>query len=63
MGFNVIATDYEFPVKLVARRDPSAHIHAAYLNVRLLGQKNAKTPQEYVYEFDTELAGYEGQKQ
>lgn len=54
MGFNVIATDYEYPVKIFSRRDKTSHIIPAYMNVRLFGEKTGKTPLEYHYEYDGE---------
>jgi hypothetical protein len=57
MGFNVIATDYEFPVRLKAREKRGCQLYAAYLNSRLFGRKTAKTPEEYIYEYDVTPAG------
>jgi SAM-dependent methyltransferase len=57
MGFEVVATDYDFPVRLFARRFPDAEYMPAYLNTTLWGVKRAPTPSEYRYEFDpSELA-------
>jgi SAM-dependent methyltransferase len=52
MGFNVIATGYEFPVKLYSREVPASRDLPAYLNVVLYGEKTAPTPREYIYEYD-----------
>jgi hypothetical protein len=52
MGFDVIATDYEFPVKLYSDRERGVTEMLSYLNVRLYGEKTAATPQEYIYEYD-----------
>ena len=52
MGFRVIATDYEFPVRLYSSRDPQTHKLPAFLNVRLFGEKVGKTPDEYIFEYD-----------
>jgi hypothetical protein len=52
MGFEILATDYEFPAQIVAERDPAAREHPAFLNVRLVGRKHAPTPLQYVYELD-----------
>jgi SAM-dependent methyltransferase len=52
MGFKVIATDYEYPVKIYSRRDKTSHIIPAFMNVRLLGEKIGRTPSEYIYVFD-----------
>lgn len=54
MGFEVLATDYEFPVRLFSPEIMLMYRHKAYLNVRLLGRKTGKTPDEYIYEFDTD---------
>jgi len=53
MGFDVLATDYEFPVRLFSPENNLLHFFKAYMNVRLLGEKKSKTPEEYIYEFDT----------
>src|SRR5215203_4308520 len=50
MGFRVIATDYEFPARIYSRRAADQHLHAAWLNSLLLGEKVARTPDEFVYE-------------
>jgi SAM-dependent methyltransferase len=50
MGFEVVATDYDFPVRLFARRDPTAHRMPAFLNTTLWGEKRAPTPDDYRYE-------------
>jgi SAM-dependent methyltransferase len=52
MGFRVIATDFEFPARIYARREPLICLCPAFLNVRLVGQKIGKTPDEYVFEYD-----------
>lgn len=54
MGFDVIATDYEFPATIESPEDKRMRVAAAYLNVRLLGQKTDRTPDEFVYEFTYE---------
>lgn len=53
MGFEVLATDYEFPAEVHALEAPSLRHLPAYLNVRLLGVKRAPTPAAYHYELDT----------
>jgi SAM-dependent methyltransferase len=53
MGFKVIATDYEFPVKLYSPAEPGVTSMRSYLNVRLYGEKLASTPSEYIYELQT----------
>lgn len=50
MGFEVVATNHDFPARVYARRDRSSHRHAAFLNTTLWGEKRAPTPAEYVYE-------------
>ena len=50
MGFEVIATDYEFPVRHYTARDAWLYRGEAYLNVRLLGKKTSSTPADYIYE-------------
>jgi SAM-dependent methyltransferase len=50
MGFEVIATNHDFPARVYAWRDPNSHLVAAYLNTTLWGEKRAPTPDEYVYE-------------
>lgn len=55
MGFRVIAADYEFPVRLHAAADPEVRYFPAYLNSRLFGEKIAKTPDEYIFEYDVDL--------
>lgn len=56
MGFEVIATDYEFPVRLKASESYDVRFMPAFLNSRLFGRKTGATPDEYVYEYDTEIA-------
>lgn len=55
MGFNVLATDYEFPSRIFSQREPNTAVKPAYLNVRLFGTKQQPTPEEYIYEYDTQL--------
>jgi Methyltransferase domain len=50
MGFEVIATNYDFPVRLYSRRDPIGQRMPAFLNTTLWGEKRAPTPDEYRYE-------------
>src|SRR5215207_7412751 len=57
MGFRVIATDYEFPARIYSRRAADQHLHAAWLNSLLLGEKVARTPDEFVYELAEADAG------
>ena len=55
MGFDVIATDYEFPVRLRAKESLDVSFQPAFLNTRLLGKKIAATPDNYIYEYDVDL--------
>jgi len=50
MGFRVVATNYDFPVRLHARRIPGMQRMPAFLNTTLWGEKVAPTPDEYRYE-------------
>jgi hypothetical protein len=50
MGFEVVATNYDFPVRLYARRLPGMEKQTAYLNTTLWGTKQAPTPDDYRYE-------------
>jgi Methyltransferase domain len=50
MGFEVVATNYDFPVRLYSRRDPIGQRMPAFLNTTLWGEKRAPTPEEYHYE-------------
>ena len=52
MGFEVIKTDYQFPVRLHARQDRELRYFPAYLNSQLYGVKNEATPADYIYEYD-----------
>jgi len=53
MGFTVLATDYEYPVRIFSLRDRQSQLFPAYLNVRLTGEKTGETPSEYIYVLDT----------
>jgi hypothetical protein len=50
MGFEVVATNYDFPVRLYSRRVEGAQHMPAFLNTTLWGEKRAPTPAEYRYE-------------
>jgi SAM-dependent methyltransferase len=52
MGFNVIDTVYEFPAQIYTPEVPNIGGEPAFVNSCLLGEKTAKTPDEYIYEFD-----------
>jgi hypothetical protein len=50
MGFEVVATGYDFPIRIYSRRVPDLQLLPAYLNTTLWGEKRAPTPAEYRYE-------------
>ena len=50
MGFDVVATNYDFPVRLYSRRVIGTEHMPAFLNTTLWGEKRAPTPDEYRYE-------------
>jgi hypothetical protein len=50
MGVDVVATNYDFPVRLYARRVPGLQLHPGFLNSTIWGEKRAPTPEEYRYE-------------
>lgn len=52
MGFRVIDTVYEFPAQIYTPEVPNTGGEASFINSCLLGEKVAKTPDEYIYEFD-----------
>lgn len=52
MGFQVVQTNYEFPVELHCKRIPGIETQPAFLNVCLYGEKTGKTPHEYIYDYD-----------
>jgi hypothetical protein len=54
MGFDVRATNYDFPAQVVARRSDDSHLFPAFLNTTLWGVKRAPTPDQYRYELDDE---------
>lgn len=53
MGMQVLATDYEYPARVLSRDDRLSRWQDAYLNARLVAEKTSKTPDAYVYELDT----------
>jgi SAM-dependent methyltransferase len=55
MGFEVIKTDYQFPVRLFADQDKELKFMPDYLNTQLFGIKRSATPAEYTYELDAEV--------
>jgi hypothetical protein len=50
MGFEVVATNYDFPVRLYSRRVAATQHMPAFLNTTLWGEKRAPTPDDYRYE-------------
>lgn len=52
MGMRVHAAAYASPAAIYSRVDPGGHQHPAFLHVNLFAEKVAKTPSQYVYEFD-----------
>lgn len=55
MGVRIVASDYEFPARVATFRERALSTEPAFLNVRLYGEKVAKTPTDYIYEFDVQL--------
>jgi hypothetical protein len=51
MGLEVVATNYDFPIRLHSRRVPNLQFAPAFLNTTLWGEKRAPTPNDYEYEF------------
>lgn len=51
-GIMVLATDYAYPATISSADDG---IHSAWLNVNLFGIKTHETPDQYIYELDTNL--------
>ena len=52
MGFEALATDYEFPSRIFSKESAQTRFLPSFLNVRLVGRKTAATPVDFVYEFD-----------
>jgi hypothetical protein len=50
MGFEVVATNYDFPARIHSRRVADTQHMPAFLNTTLWGEKRGPTPDEYVYE-------------
>ena len=55
MGFRVQQTAYEYPARIHSPHGRHLAYGPAFLNVCLYGQKTASTPDEYVYELDTDM--------
>lgn len=56
MGFEVLNTDYQFPVRLFAAQDKELRFMTDYLNTQLFGVKRSATPAEYIFELDADIA-------
>jgi SAM-dependent methyltransferase len=52
MGFQVVATAYDFPAKVYSRRVPSIADMPSFLNVVLFGEKISTTPPSYLFEYE-----------
>ena len=50
MGMEVVATNYDFPVRINSRRVPDLQAHPAFLNSTLWAEKREPTPAEFLYE-------------
>jgi hypothetical protein len=50
MGFEVVATNNDFPAQIYSRRLADSHRPPAFLNTTLWGEKRARTPAVYRYE-------------
>ena len=50
MGFEVLATNYDFPARIFSRRVATTQHMPAFLNTTLWGEKRASTLAEYRYE-------------
>ena len=52
MGFETLATNYEFPAAIWSQEVAECYRHPAYLNVCLVGRKISATPNNYIFDFD-----------
>ena len=50
MGFEVMATGYDFPAQIYSRRVEGSERMPAFLNTTLWGVKHAPTPADYRFE-------------
>lgn len=50
MGVGIVASDYEYPARVVGRGDPNAALAPAYMYVRMLAEKVRPTPGEFIYD-------------
>jgi SAM-dependent methyltransferase len=53
MGFRVVLTGYQFPVKIFPPRALGMMRIPSYLNVDMFGEKISTTPPTYIFEYDT----------
>jgi hypothetical protein len=47
MNFEVVTTNYDFPIRLFSKRAADMHLHPAFLNSTLWGEKTGPTPEDY----------------
>ena len=52
MGMHVHVVDYASPAAIYSRVDPSGHQAPSFLHVYLYAEKVARTPAEFIYEYD-----------
>src|SRR4051812_9990581 len=52
MGFEVVATGYDFPAQVYARRTPGSERHPAFLNTTLWGRKTGATTEDYRFDLE-----------
>ena len=52
MGMQVHTIGYASPAAIYSRVDPGGHRAPAFLHVNLYAEKVAKTPAEFIYEYD-----------
>jgi hypothetical protein len=50
MGFEVVATNNDFPARIYSARNRTAQLEPAFLNTTLWGEKRGPTPDQYVFE-------------
>jgi hypothetical protein len=55
MGMVVHAAGYASPAAIYSRVDPGGHRAPAFLHVNVFAEKVAKTPREFIYEYDCAL--------
>jgi SAM-dependent methyltransferase len=54
MGFKVIETGYDFPARIYSKQLLNKLKKPTFLNVNLYGKKISTTPNDYLYEFESE---------